>query len=69
MTEQNKQSDTPAPSQHLAPAARAIMDLFVVDNGDDRGLSIEGIDMIELTHRFAALEAALATTEGSDNGN
>lgn len=38
-------------------AARDFMDLFAVD---ERGLSIDGIDMVDLTHRYAALEAALS---------
>lgn len=48
----------PEPQRHLTRAARDFMELFVVD---ERGLSIDHIDMVELTHRYAALEAALTT--------
>lgn len=58
-------STNPAPSDRVVGAARAFMELFVIDNGDERGLSIEGIDMTELTHCFAALESVLAASEGS----
>lgn len=51
------------PQEQMTGAARAFMDLFVVDNGEERGLSVDDIDMAELTRRFAELEAAL-TTEG-----
>lgn len=54
---------SPAPQEQMTGAARAFMDLFVVDNGEERGLSVDDIDMAELTRRFAELEAAL-TTEG-----
>jgi hypothetical protein len=43
----------------LREAALSFMDLFVVDNGDDRGLSIDGIDMVEMTHRFDELQSAM----------
>lgn len=58
-------SGAPAPETHVGPAARAFMDLFVVDNGDERSLSIDGIDMIELTHRYVALEAALEAAKAA----
>lgn len=52
----------PPPAENVVLAARAFMDLFVIDNGEDRGLSIDDIDMAEFTDRFAALEAALSDT-------
>lgn len=62
MTQQEKTSN-PAHVSQMTGAARAFMDLFVVDNGEERGLSVDDIDMAELTRRFAELEAAL-NTEG-----
>lgn len=53
---------SPSPQEQMEGAARTFMDLFVVDNGEERGLSVDDIDMTELTHRFAALEAAMAGT-------
>ncbi|MDM9644516.1 hypothetical protein [Rhizobium sp. S163] len=46
----------PAAADPVMAAARSFMDLFVVD---DQGLSVDHIDMMELTHRFVALGAAL----------
>lgn len=53
---------TPAPETNVTSAARAFMELFVVESGDDRGLSVDDIDITELTHRYAALEAAMVGT-------
>ncbi|NNH59479.1 hypothetical protein HLI01_22350 [Rhizobium laguerreae] len=50
----------------LREAALSFMDLFVVDNGDDRGLSIDGIDMVEMTHRFDELQSAMNTEIPTD---
>lgn len=51
---------TPAPVSHLVWAARSFMELFVAESGDERSLAVEDIDHMELTHRYAALEAALS---------
>lgn len=45
----------------LEKAARSFMELFVNDNGSQPGLSLDGIDPVEFTDRYAALEAALST--------
>lgn len=47
----------------LIRTVRDFMYLFVVDNGGDNGISLEGIDPVEFTDRFAALEAALSAAE------
>lgn len=50
----------PAPSNHVAIAARAFMELFIAENGDERGLTVEDIDHNELANRYDELERAIA---------
>lgn len=54
-----KDFGSPTP-ETLALAAQDFMELFVAESGDERTLTVENIDHTELTHRYAALEAALA---------
>lgn len=63
----NDKANTTSHQAHVASAARAFMELFVVDNGEDRGLSLDHIDMMELTHLFVALDDAIKMGD-SENG-
>lgn len=50
-----------AEEAELVQAARDFMFLFIVDGGA-RGISLEDIDPMEFSQKFAALEAALSTS-------
>lgn len=43
----------------VADAAKSFMDLFIVENGDERWLSVEDVDHAKLCERFSALESTL----------
>jgi hypothetical protein len=46
-------------AEEVREAAHSFMELFVADNGDERCLSLDGIDHAELKHRYAKLEGAM----------